>query len=94
MVQPEEGFCCSIPIRVINIVNIIILVLRKIINKFVIHYKLNYDISRNISQNILFCVYSLTSYQMKLEPKILEKICAAVPVRAIMISKTQKKFYN
>ena len=61
---------------------------------FVIYYKLNYNIFRNISQDILFCLYSLTSYQMKLEPKILEKICAAVPVRAIMISKTQKKFYN
>ena len=92
MVLPEEGFCCSIPIRVINIVNIIIQ--RKIINMLLIHCKLNYEISRNISQNILCGVYSLTSYQIKLEPKILEKICAAVPVRAIMISKTQKKFYN
>ena len=44
----------------------------------VIHYKLDYNISRIISQNVLFFVYSLTSYQMKLEPKILEKICAAV----------------
>ena len=68
-----------------------IIILRKMINILVIHYKTKLLYYSN--HFVLWIFFDVLSNEIGAK-NIRIKICAAVPVRAIMISKTQKKFYN